>query len=197
MVPAQAVAPLTLRQMTDPTEPDPTVRARRLLALPLLLVAVLGAVDLVTDSPRQLRAGHVAIEVAFIALGAFSAAMLWRGWRESERSLADVRRSLAANANERDLWRKRAETAMRGLGEALDAQFAAWALTPAEKETALLLLKGYSHKEVAALTSRSERTVRQHAIAVYRKSGLAGRAELAAFFFEDLLLPSSAPPPAE
>jgi hypothetical protein len=32
-------------------------------------------------------------------------------------------------------------------------------------------------------------TVRQHAVAVYRKSGLAGRAELSAFFLEDLLLP--------
>ncbi len=196
MVRAQAVAALDLRQMTDPTETDPTVRARRWLALPLLLVAVLGAVDLVTDSPRQARPVHVAIEIAFIGLGALSAALLWRGWRASERSLADVRRSLAAHASERDLWRARAETAIRGLGEAMDAQFAAWSLTPAEKETALLLLKGYSHKEVAALTSRSERTVRQHAIAVYRKSGLSGRAELAAFFFEDLLLPSSLPTPA-
>lgn len=33
-----------------------------------------------------------------------------------------------------------------------------------------------------------EPTGRQHAIAVYRKSGLSGRAELAAFFFEDMLL---------
>jgi hypothetical protein len=31
--------------------------------------------------------------------------------------------------------------------------------------------------------------VRQHAVSVYRKSGLAGRAELSAFFLEDLLLP--------
>jgi len=44
---------------------------------------------------------------------------------------------------------------------------------------------------------RSERTVRQHAVAVYRKSGLAGRAELSAFFLEDLLLPRSAEDEAE
>jgi DNA-binding NarL/FixJ family response regulator len=73
----------------------------------------------------------------------------------------------------------------------MDRQFDEWALTPAEKETALFLLKGYSHKEVASLTRRSERTVRQHAVSVYRKSGLSGRAELAAFFFEDMLLPST------
>ena len=37
----------------------------------------------------------------------------------------------------------------------------------------------------------SERTVRQQALAVYAKSGLGGRAELAAFFLEDLLAPSA------
>ena len=50
--------------------------------------------------------------------------------------------------------------------------------------------------KVAALSGKSERTVRQHAVAVYRKSGLGGRAQLAAFFFEDMLLPSGAPPEA-
>lgn len=54
---------------------------------------------------------------------------------------------------------------------------------------ALLLLKGHSHKAIARLTSRSSQTARQHASAVYKKSGLAGRAELAAFFLEDLMLP--------
>jgi hypothetical protein len=54
---------------------------------------------------------------------------------------------------------------------------------------AMLLLKGLGHKEAASVLDRSERTVRQHAVSVYRKSGLAGRAELSAFFLEDLLLP--------
>jgi DNA-binding NarL/FixJ family response regulator len=57
-----------------------------------------------------------------------------------------------------------------------------------------MLLKGYGHKEVAALTGRSERTVRQHAVAIYEKSGLKGRAELAGFFLEDLVVPGSAGP---
>jgi hypothetical protein len=40
----------------------------------------------------------------------------------------------------------------------------------------------------AARTSRSERTVRQHAVSIYQKSGLGGRAELAAFFLEGVRL---------
>ncbi len=43
--------------------------------------------------------------------------------------------------------------------------------------------------EVAALRGVGEATVRQQARAIYRKAGLAGRNELAAFFLEDLLGP--------
>ena len=46
-----------------------------------------------------------------------------------------------------------------------------------------------------ALLGKSDRTVRQQAVEVYRKSGLSGRAELSAFFLEDLLLPLSPPEP--
>jgi DNA-binding NarL/FixJ family response regulator len=54
-----------------------------------------------------------------------------------------------------------------------------------------LLLKGLSHKEIAAVRSTSERTIREQARAVYRKAGLPGRSALSAFFLEDLLLPPS------
>ena len=79
---------------------------------------------------------------------------------------------------------------MRGLGEALDRQFQRWSLSPAEAEVALLLLKGLAMKEIAAVRGVSERTVREEAQAVYGKAGLAGLAELSAFFLEDLLLPA-------
>ena len=70
-----------------------------------------------------------------------------------------------------------------------------WSLTPAERDVALLQLKGLRHKEIADLRKTSERTVRQQALAVYRKSGLNGRNDLAAFFLEDLLLPAPQPRP--
>jgi DNA-binding NarL/FixJ family response regulator len=51
-------------------------------------------------------------------------------------------------------------------------------------------LKGLSHKEIAEVRRTSERTVRQQAREVYGKAQLAGRAELSAFFLEDLFLPA-------
>ncbi|MBK8057467.1 MAG: helix-turn-helix transcriptional regulator [Gemmatimonadetes bacterium] len=107
----------------------------------------------------------------------------------ARRTLEATQRSLEARQVERDAWRRSAEDALAGLGVAIDRQFAAWGLTPTEGEVALLLLKGYGHKQIAGDTGRSERTVRQHAVAVYQKAGLGGRAELAAFFLQDLMLP--------
>ena len=54
---------------------------------------------------------------------------------------------------------------------------------------ALLLLKGLSNKEIAAVRAASERTVREQARSIYSKAGLTGRAALSAFFLEDLLAP--------
>ena len=107
------------------------------------------------------------------------ATTLWLGWWRSLRSVRDLRHSLASQQAERDGWRASAEQALEGLGRAMDAQFGRWALTPSEREVALLLLKGYSHKAIARSTGRSDQTVRQHAAAVYRKASLGGRAELA------------------
>ena len=86
-------------------------------------------------------------------------------------------------------WRSEARTFLNGLGEAIEVQFTRWNLTEAEREVALLLLKGLSLKEVAGVRAASERTAREQARSIYTTSGLTGRAALSAFFLEDLLAP--------
>jgi DNA-binding NarL/FixJ family response regulator len=86
-------------------------------------------------------------------------------------------------------WRAEARSHLNGLGKAIDEQFSRWNLTEAEREVALLLLKGLSNKEIAAVRAASERTVREQARSIYSKAGLTGRAALSAFFLEDLLAP--------
>jgi DNA-binding CsgD family transcriptional regulator len=170
-----------------PEELDP--RFRGILTAILGSIATLGAIDLVLDEPASPFAPHVLFEVGFVTLSLGAILYLWRGWRGAQDRLAGSRRALRDREDERDRWREKATRLLHGLGVEIEAQFARWGLTPAEKQVALLLLKGLGHKEAAHVLDRSERTIRQHAVAVYRKSGLAGRAELAAFFLEDLLLP--------
>ncbi len=86
-------------------------------------------------------------------------------------------------------WRTESRELLNGLGRAIEVQFSRWNLTEAEREVALLLLKGLSHKEVAAVRAVSERTVREQSRSIYNKAGLTGRAALSAFFLEDLLAP--------
>ncbi len=101
----------------------------------------------------------------------------------------DLEQRLAASRSEADVWRREAGDLIAGLSAAIDRQLDHWALSPAEKEVALLLLKGLSHKEIAEIRGVSEATVRQQARALYRKAGLNGRHDLAAFFLEELLEP--------
>ncbi|MFQ5514044.1 MAG: LuxR C-terminal-related transcriptional regulator [Myxococcota bacterium] len=166
-------------------------RTLRVLTLVLGVIAVGGAIDLVLDRPATLWSFHVAFELAMISFALGASLWLWQSWRRAEVSLADAERSLAERRAERDRWRERARSVLRGLGEEIDAQLRRWSLTPAERDTALLVLKGYTHGEIARLLGKSERTVRQQAAAVYRKAGVSSRTEFSAFFLEDLLLPSA------
>lgn len=77
--------------------------------------------------------------------------------------------------------------ASRQYSEVIQEQLTTWEFTPSEKEIALLLLKGLSFEEIAGIRDAKEKTVRQQATAIYRKSGLNGRHEFAAWFFEDFL----------
>ena len=168
---------------------DDDRRLRPLLSGVLLLIVVSGTIDLVLDAPDRWWSFHVAYEVALIVGALAITAVLWSRWASTERTLSTTRRALDERRAERDVWRASAERSLRGLATAIDDQLARWGLTPAEREVALLLLKGKSHKAIAYETGRSERTIRQHAVTVYQKSALAGRAELAAYFLEDLVLP--------
>ena len=187
-----------IRQMPDRThtsarsiETDRHLRSVLLLALASITIG--GTADLIMDKPATWRSFHVIFEALMIAGALVMATTLWLGWWHSAHSATELRQTLAAQRDDRNAWKASAEAALEGLGQAIDAQFRVWRLTPTESEIALLLLKGYGHKEIAAFTHRSDRTVRQHASVVYDKSGLSGRAELSAFFLQGLMLPNRSP----
>jgi DNA-binding CsgD family transcriptional regulator len=170
---------------------DPETEQRMRLALvgAVVLLALNGAVNVLMDVYAPLHPLHVPVEVATIVVGIAAAAILGVAWMGARRREAEANRSMLARKAERDAWQDSARKALEGLGAAIDGQFRDWELTPTEREVALLLLKGHSHKRIADITGRRERTVRQHSVVIYQKAGLSGRAGLAAFFLEDLMLP--------
>lgn len=164
---------------------------RAVLIAGMLLILIGGIVDLWLDQPTDWLSFHVVFELMMIAGALVFTTALWLGWWRARGEALQLRRSLELRRAERDAWKTSAEKSLEGLSSAIDRQFGVWQLTPAEREVALLLLKGYSHKHVASETGRSERTVRQHATSLYGKAGLNSRAELAAFFLDALQLPTA------
>lgn len=156
----------------------------------LLLVACLSLIDISVDISEGVELDHILIEALIIPITAFGLVRVWVGLRRSYMENRILRTDLAKVANSAAEWKKEASRYVIGLSDSIDDQLTRWGLTAAEKEVALLLLKGLSHKEIAAARDTSERTARQQALAVYAKSDLGGRAELAAFFLEDLLSPA-------
>ena len=157
----------------------------------LLIVCVFTLADLRDDVSEGATFWHLAGEGAVALITAAAVIYLYLKNRRLRSVVAIHENTLDLKQKEIESWRRDASEHLSGLGEQIDRQLSQWMMTPAEKEVALLLLKGLSLKEIAAIRGVGEKTVRTQSLAVYAKSNLSGRAELSAFFLEDLLLPVS------
>ncbi len=131
-------------------------------------------------------------EWVLISAGVAGASYVILGLRDAQCERNGLAIDLSQARADGDRWRAAASVYTLGLGQAIRAQFDSWRLTAGEADVAILMLKGLSHKEIAKLRHSSAATVRQQAAAVYGKSGLSSRAELAAYFLEDLFPSESA-----
>jgi DNA-binding CsgD family transcriptional regulator len=160
------------------------------------VVAVIGGIGLflgleLIDDPDASALDLVLelLEIVPIVLTSVGLVLLFRVTRRQREDQVKLIGELEIARAQGQRWRAEARAHLNGLGQAIDAQFSRWNLTEAEREVALLLLKGLTHKEIAAIRATSERTVREQARSLYAKAGLTGRATLSAFFLEDLIAP--------
>jgi DNA-binding CsgD family transcriptional regulator len=155
-----------------------TVGRRQTVALSVfLLVQTLGTVFFVGDVIGDLREDPTSVHFIFEAMvtAALVLGILFGSFA--------LRRTIELlRAQEQAL-----DVARGALGAVIDAQFQAWALTPAERDVAFLALKGLDVAEIAELRGAAQGTVRAQLTRIYAKAGVSGRAQFAAFFVEDLL----------
>ena len=150
-------------------------------------MALSSIADVSADISEGASWNHIAVELAVVLFSFASFIWLWREKQTLHVTAKELQNELERSDLAASEWRSKAATFASGLISAIDSQFLAWGLSQAEKDVALMLIKGFSLKEIAELRKTSERTVRQQAQEAYRKAGLDGRVQLAAYFLEDLL----------
>ena len=83
--------------------------------------------------------------------------------------------------------RRQLDVASGAFAQLIDQQFSDWHLSTAERDVALLAIKGLAVAEIASLRQTKEGTVKAQCAAVYRKAGVTGRLQLLSYFIEELL----------
>ncbi|MGZ8952427.1 MAG: helix-turn-helix transcriptional regulator [Methylobacter sp.] len=155
-----------------------------------LFVFVLITIDITGDYRDGVPWTHLLTELLILMLALSGVVYFgWLYYQFAQAKISFLTQDLALANQQAQQWREANRELIAGLAIQIQKQFDVWQLTPAEAEVGLLMLKGLSHGEIAHVRNASERTIRDQARAVYRKSGVAGRTELSAFFLEDLLLP--------
>ena len=79
------------------------------------------------------------------------------------------------------------EIAHGQLAEVIEGFFDGWNLTNAERDVALMILKGLDNQSIAKVRNTASGTVRAQATSVYAKSSTDGRAQFISVFVEELL----------
>jgi hypothetical protein len=112
-------------------------------------VALLAALDLVTDLRQGTTAGHVTVEGGVVLVGLIGAVLmarrlllLLRGARASQAEARALAAELQATRAEAARWRDEARDVLTGLGAAIDRRFERWALSPAEKRSRCCCSRG-------------------------------------------------------
>ena len=154
-----------------------------LFSIFLLLVITLFFIELIgdlTDMAGWMMTIEEVLEIVLMLMSIAGLAYLLRLNKQRQKSIVNLEQQLTT-AN------SQLEKAGRAYSEAIIKQLQDWGLTSSEQEVALMLLKGLSFKEIASLRNTQEKTVRQQATVVYDKSGLKGRHEFSAWFFDGFI----------
>lgn len=86
-----------------------------------------------------------------------------------------------------DQLEEQIKVASGAFSEVMEARFKNWSLTSAEREIAILAIKGFSIAEMADLRDTKQGTVKAQCASVYKKADVAGRLQLLSVFLDDLM----------
>lgn len=153
----------------------------------LLLVMASNTMDLVNDFAEKEPLWHLIEEVIVIIMAFGLIAYLIINLKQQKRNLEILRQELQSKDYSLEKSQSIIQNARKKYSDVIHQQFDDWHLSHSQQEIALLLLKGLTFIEIAAIRDTKEKTVRQQASEIYKKAGVTGRHAFSAWFFEDFL----------
>jgi DNA-binding CsgD family transcriptional regulator len=151
------------------------------------MVALASGADLLADLLHGASTQHIVKEASIIFLSVLAIAWMIVELNQRAKKIHDLKAELEIAAQSRFSAQDYVIEGRKQLRQVVEKQFAEWQLTSSETEVGWLLLKGLSLKEIAVIRDTLEKTVRQQASSIYRKSGVPGRHAFSAWFIEDIL----------
>jgi len=162
-------------------------RKETLLIFIFAVMMTTSGVDLIADLSHGAGFEHVFKEAVIVAVSLFAAAWVLVEMYQQKLEITALKKELENLDRTRSQPKKYVLEARKNLGNVVTQQFLEWGLTESESDVGWLLLKGLSLKEIAVVRSTLEKTVRQQASSIYKKSGVPGRHAFSAWFIEDIL----------
>jgi DNA-binding CsgD family transcriptional regulator len=159
----------------------------KILSITLICIIVLKIADLNADVADEASLTHLIQESILILISSGLFIFLIFDIRQRSNNAKELKAELEASSKREQKVTAELHQSKQQFSKAIEAQFNVWGLTPSEKEVAMFLLRGLTLSEIAEMRSTSEKTIRHHASAIYRKADCKGRHGLAALFFENLI----------
>lgn len=160
----------------------------KLIIVTLAIIMLLNFIDVIMDVKLGVPLWHIVEESLIVLTSAVAVTYLALEMLKRTRELTALATTLSTADQQLKNITNEMKNARRQYSVTIQQQFDAWKLTESEQQVALLLLKGLSFKEIAAVRSTREKTVRQQASNIYGKSGVDGRHAFAAWFLEDFIV---------
>lgn len=157
------------------------------ITITLAVIMSLNMIDVITDVNLGVPMWHIIEEGIIVLASALGVIYLLLEMNRRTKQLDHLAETLSSADRRLKNITDEMKNARRQYSDVIHQQFEEWRLTQGEQEVALLLLKGLSFKEIAAVRNTREKTVRQQASTIYGKCGLDGRHEFSAWFLEDFL----------
>ncbi len=157
------------------------------LILPFCILLMLFLVDMIWDTSEQISYIHFITDGLIIGSFVYLVIRVYVRYRNDAALHHQTVTKLSQSNRKIKTQSQQIEKLREGITQHIQQVFEDWKLTQAERDIALLIIKGYSLDEIAKFRHKSERTVRDQAATIYRKAKVKNRVELTAYFIEDLI----------